>query len=92
MASVRSSVSYPSLRQSLRESSGRFGENCASTRASSSPFPRKNSLVHAQQAGSLAGKHRDPFDRMLIAQAQTEGLMLVTNETLFEAYGVRRLW
>jgi PIN domain nuclease of toxin-antitoxin system len=49
-------------------------------------------VVHAQRAGTLAGAHRDPFDRMLIAQAQTEGLTLVTNEKLFDAFGVRRLW
>ena len=49
-------------------------------------------LQHAQRAGALAGKHRDPFDRMLIAQAQSEGLTLVTNEVVFDAYGIRRLW
>ena len=50
------------------------------------------SLEHAQRAGNLPGPHRDPFDRMLIAQAQIEGLPLVTNERAFDAYGVRRLW
>ena len=38
------------------------------------------------------GLHRDPFDRMLIAQALTRDLVLVSNETLFDVYGVRRLW
>jgi PIN domain nuclease of toxin-antitoxin system len=47
---------------------------------------------HAQRAGTLPGPHRDPFDRMLIAQAQIEGLTLVSNETVFDRYGVRRLW
>ena len=55
-----------------------------------SPLPI--TLVHAQRAGSLPGAHRDPFDRMLVAQAQTEDLVLVTNEKLFDNYGVRRLW
>lgn len=50
------------------------------------------SMDHAQRAGSLPGPHRDPFDRMLVAQSQAEGLPLVTNETSFEAYGVRRIW
>lgn len=50
------------------------------------------SLGHAQRAGSLPGPHRDPFDRMLIAQAQAESLVLVSNETVFDAYGVGRLW
>lgn len=47
---------------------------------------------HAIRAGLLPGAHRDPFDRMLIAQAQAENLTLVSNETVFDRYGVRRLW
>lgn len=50
------------------------------------------SLEHAQRAGFLPGPHRDPFDRMLIAQAQAENLILVSNEGLFDDYGVVRLW
>jgi PIN domain nuclease of toxin-antitoxin system len=50
------------------------------------------SIRHAEQAGSLPGPHRDPFDRMLVAQALIEGLALVSNETLFDRYGVSRLW
>lgn len=50
------------------------------------------SVMHARLAGLLPGSHRDPFDRMLIAQAQIEGLPLVSNEALFDHYGVRRLW
>ena len=49
-------------------------------------------VEHGNRAGSLAGPHRDPFDRILIAQAMTEDLALVSNETLFDRYGVRRLW
>lgn len=49
-------------------------------------------LAHALRAGALAGPHRDPFDRMLIAQALAADLGLVTNERLFEEYGVRRIW
>ena len=45
-----------------------------------------------QEAGSLPGPHRDPFDRMLIAQALVGNLALVSNEPLFDQYGVRRLW
>ena len=41
------------------------------------------------RAGRLPGLHRDPFDRMLIAQALTRDLVLVSNETLFDVYGVR---
>jgi PIN domain nuclease of toxin-antitoxin system len=50
------------------------------------------SMADAQRAGALPGPHRDPFDRILIAQAQSLDLPLVTNEALFEAYGVRRVW
>jgi len=49
-------------------------------------------IHHAQLAGSLPGPHRDPFDRMLIAQAMLEKLVLVSNEQPFDAYGVARLW
>lgn len=50
------------------------------------------SFADATRAGGLAGPHRDPFDRMLIAQALGADLMLVSNEALFDGYGVRRLW
>ncbi|HEX8674442.1 MAG TPA: type II toxin-antitoxin system VapC family toxin [Longimicrobium sp.] len=50
------------------------------------------SLEHGQRAGSLPGPHKDPFDRMLVAQAQAENLVLVSNEEIFDQYGVERLW
>jgi PIN domain nuclease of toxin-antitoxin system len=50
------------------------------------------SLRHGQAAGALPGPHRDPFDRMLIALAMLEKLVLVSNEQPFDAYGVARLW
>ncbi len=50
------------------------------------------SLDHAERAGQLGIAHRDPFDRMLIAQAQAEDMWLVSNETVFDAAGVRRYW
>jgi PIN domain nuclease of toxin-antitoxin system len=49
-------------------------------------------IPHAQKAGTLEGAHQDPFDRMLIAQAQMEDLQIASNEEVFEAYGVTRLW
>ena len=49
------------------------------------------SFRHGQAGGALPGPHRDPFDRMLIAQAMIEELTLVSNELAFDAYGVRRL-
>ena len=50
------------------------------------------SAEHGIRAGLLPGPHKDPFDRMLIAQAQAENIPIVSNETSFESYGVRRLW
>ena len=44
------------------------------------------------RAGALPGPHNDPFDRMLIAQALARSLMLVSTDSLFDQYGVRRLW
>ena len=46
----------------------------------------------AARAGALPGPHRDPFDRMLIAQAQARNLVIISNELTFDRYGVRRLW
>jgi PIN domain nuclease of toxin-antitoxin system len=50
------------------------------------------SVNHARVAGLLPFEHRDPFDRMLIAQAQIEQMTLVSNEKLFDQFGVIRLW
>ncbi len=55
-------------------------------------LPLPVSLRHAQRAGTLPGPHRDPFDRMLIAQALAEDCVLVSNETAFDHYGVIRSW
>jgi PIN domain nuclease of toxin-antitoxin system len=50
------------------------------------------SAEHGIRGGLLAGPHKDPFDRMLIAQSQGENIPVISNEKVFEAYGVRRLW
>jgi PIN domain nuclease of toxin-antitoxin system len=50
------------------------------------------SVAHAQLAGSLPGPHRDPFDRMLIAQAQSERIPVISNDEVFDAYRVTRVW
>ena len=46
----------------------------------------------AERAGSLSGPHRDPFDRLLAAQAQARHLDLVSVDRVFDGYGVNRLW
>lgn len=50
------------------------------------------SVEDAERAGSLPGPLRDPFDRMLIAQAQARSLVLISIERCFDPYGVSRLW
>ena len=47
------------------------------------------SLYHGQLAGRLPALHRDPFDRMLIAQAQAEGLILLTADEIICQYQLR---
>ena len=46
------------------------------------------SLFHGEQAGMLPAHHRDPFDRMLVAQAQAEGLTIIIKDEHFPLYGV----
>ena len=50
------------------------------------------SMEHALRAGRLPNHHKDPFDRMLVAQAQADNLSLISNDKIFERYGVRRVW
>lgn len=47
---------------------------------------------HALRAGRLPGDHKDPFDRMLAAQAIHEDLPLLSNDTQLDVFGVRREW
>ena len=46
---------------------------------------------HAEQAGGLPRHHGDLFDRMLVAQAQAEGLIIVTEDPIIARYGVRTI-
>jgi PIN domain nuclease of toxin-antitoxin system len=50
------------------------------------------SADHGIRAGLLPGPHKDPFDRMLIAQALAENVPIVSNDRGLDGYGVRRLW
>ena len=49
-------------------------------------------VTEAERAGRLPGPHRDPFDRMLVAQALSHELPVVSVDPLFDRYRVRRLW
>ena len=55
-------------------------------------IPLPITLAHGQAAGAMPGPLKDPFDRMLIAQAMLDSKSLVSNEQGFAAYGVRRIW
>ena len=46
----------------------------------------------AERAGRLPGLHRDPFDRMLIAQALARNLVIASRDRVFDGYGVSRMW
>ena len=50
------------------------------------------STRHARLAGAMTIPHKDPFDRFLIAQSQAEDMVLVSNEALFDGFGVARVW
>ena len=54
-------------------------------------IPLNLTFLHAEQAGALPPHHGDPFDRMLIAQAQVEGLILVTRDARIPLYGIRTM-
>lgn len=47
---------------------------------------------HALLAGAMNIAHKDPFDRLLIAQSQSEDMVLISNETQFDGFAVKRLW
>ncbi len=47
---------------------------------------------HALHVAQLPYHHRDPFDRMLIAQAITEGLPIISADSVFDTYSVTRIW
>ncbi len=48
--------------------------------------------AHALLAGSFEAGHKDPFDRILAAQARLENLTLISKDPALDAFGVRRLW
>lgn len=54
------------------------------------PFPI--TLAHAVRVAELPFHHRDPFDRLLVAQTLEEDLLLLSADDTLSAYGIRRLW
>lgn len=49
-------------------------------------------IRHATVLASLTMHHKDPFDRMIISQALAEQMPIVGNDSMFDAYGVERIW
>lgn len=47
---------------------------------------------HADRVGTLPPHHRDPFDRLLVAQAECDGLALVTADQDLHRYGIKTIW
>lgn len=71
----------PTLAEHFVESMGRLGFKILDINAD-----------HAQRGGLLSIPHKDPFDRLLIAQTFIEGMTLVSNEDMFDQWFVSRLW
>lgn len=69
-----------------------FFEDLPAHLASQGFIPIDITFDHAQRAGSLPGSHRDPFDRMLAAQAHADRLVIASNDEVFDEFGVARLW
>ena len=65
-----------------------FERHTSASRLGELPISRS----HLRRVTSLPLHHRDPFDRLLIAQAIVEDLTIVTGDEMFAAYGVRRTW
>lgn len=70
----------------------RLAENLAEVVAENGWQTLPLDMTHAQLAGRLAGAHKDPFDRMLAAQAIVEGVPLITNDLAFAIFGVTTIW
>jgi len=49
-------------------------------------------LAHVLELDSLPAHHKDPFDRLIIAQARAEDAILVSGDSIFASYGVKLLW
>jgi PIN domain nuclease of toxin-antitoxin system len=54
--------------------------------------PLDVTVDHARLAGALTIGHADPFDRVLIAQSIIERMALISNEAVFDGFGVNRIW
>lgn len=96
----KSNVAYVSLisvwELAIKESIGKLGlatpvdQYLQQALASFTLLPM--TYAHALATAKLPFHHRDPFDRMLIAQSQVDQLPIVSHDKQFDAYGVERWW
>jgi PIN domain nuclease of toxin-antitoxin system len=49
-------------------------------------------VEYAERQATLPPHHKDPFDRLMIAQALVDGIAVVSNDIVFDSYGVTRIW
>jgi PIN domain nuclease of toxin-antitoxin system len=69
-----------------------LAENFSTYLQHQSFHPLSISIVHARLAGAITSDHKDPFDRLIAAQAQSEGLGVVTADPAFRNLGVPIVW
>ena len=68
-------------------------EEFVTTRAAATRVtPLPITQIHAIASAELPLQHRDPFDRVLVAQSRLEAVPLVTNDDVFQGYNVEVLW
>jgi PIN domain nuclease of toxin-antitoxin system len=79
---------------SIKQAAGKLEapSGFAETLVARGAVPLPISLEHARVAGGLPAHHRDPFDRMLVAQAQIEQAAIVSADPALRAYDVRVEW
>ena len=80
---IKVSIKKLSLEAPLQTILGRYGKDDFKL--------LKIELGHTLATGNLPFHHRDPFDRLLVAQAQSEDLEIISTDKIFDAYGVRRV-
>lgn len=49
-------------------------------------------IAHTERVATLPLHHRDPFDRLIVAQAMAEGMTIISSDAQLDAYGVPRIW
>lgn len=77
----------------IRRASGRLDVHPMATAAERTGIPLLTiTAAHATAAAHLPRHHKDPFDRLLVAQAQLESLVLVSKDAVMRRYGIAVAW